>query len=129
MRQYIALIHKEPGSDYGVSFPDFPGCVTAGADLDAARGMAEEALAFHVEGMAEEGEPLPEPSTLEGRMRRTATGWRSWFRWRTGRSRPCGHPAGRRPERDRRLCGGAGVHTVGVPAEGGEKGVGGGVRL
>lgn len=68
MGQYIALIHKDPGSDYGVSFPDFPGCVTAGVDLDAARGMAEEALAFHVEGLAEEGEPLPEPSTLEAVM-------------------------------------------------------------
>ena len=30
LRQYIALIHKDPGSDYGVSFPDLPGCVTAG---------------------------------------------------------------------------------------------------
>jgi hypothetical protein len=30
MRQYIGLIHKESASDYGVSFPDFPGVVTAG---------------------------------------------------------------------------------------------------
>lgn len=49
--------------------------MTAGADLDAARGMAEEALAFHVEGLAEDGEPLPEPSSLEGPTRRTATAW------------------------------------------------------
>ena len=68
MRQYIALIHKDPDSDYGVSFPDFPGCVTAGTDLDTARGLAEEALAFHVEGLAEDGEPLPEPSSLEAVM-------------------------------------------------------------
>ena len=44
MTSYIALIHKDEGSDYGVSFPDFPGCVTAGASLDEARGMAEEAM-------------------------------------------------------------------------------------
>jgi predicted RNase H-like HicB family nuclease len=44
----------------------FPGCATAGADLDAV--PAEEALAFHVEGLTEEGEPLPEPSTLEAVM-------------------------------------------------------------
>jgi predicted RNase H-like HicB family nuclease len=31
MRQFIALIHEDPGSDYGVSFPDLPGCVTAGS--------------------------------------------------------------------------------------------------
>jgi predicted RNase H-like HicB family nuclease len=67
-QRYIALIHKDPGSEYGVSFPDFPGCVTAGADLDEARDMAEEALAFHIEGMAEDDAPLPEPSSLEAVM-------------------------------------------------------------
>jgi predicted RNase H-like HicB family nuclease/uncharacterized protein (DUF1778 family) len=65
MRQYIALIHKDAGSDYGVSFPDLPGCVTAGVDLDDARRMAEEALALHLAGMAEDDEPIPEPSSLE----------------------------------------------------------------
>jgi predicted RNase H-like HicB family nuclease len=68
MRQYIALIHKDAGSDYGVSFPDLPGCVTAGVDLDDARRMAEEALALHLAGMAEDDEPIPEPSSLEAVM-------------------------------------------------------------
>jgi predicted RNase H-like HicB family nuclease len=68
MRQYIALIHKDAGSDYGVSFPDLPGCVTAGLDLDDARAMAEEALALHLAGMAEDEEPIPEPSSLESVM-------------------------------------------------------------
>jgi predicted RNase H-like HicB family nuclease/uncharacterized protein (DUF1778 family) len=68
MRQYIAPIHKDPGSDYCVSFPDLPGCVTAGVDLDDARGMAEEALALHLAGMAEDEEPIPEPSSLEAVM-------------------------------------------------------------
>lgn len=65
MRQYIALIHKDAGSDYGVSFPDFPGCVTAGATLDEARDMAAEALALHLNGLVEDGEAVPEPSSLE----------------------------------------------------------------
>lgn len=65
MRNFIGLIHKDPDSDYGVSFPDFPGLITAGTDLDDARRMAEEALAFHVEGMVEDGEAIPEPSSLE----------------------------------------------------------------
>ena len=51
MRQYISLIHKDAHSDYGVSFPDFPGCITAGRYLDDARAMAEEVLAPHVEGL------------------------------------------------------------------------------
>jgi predicted RNase H-like HicB family nuclease len=65
MQHYVALIRKDPDSDYGVSFPDFPGCVTAGRDLDEARGLAAEALALHLDGMAEDGEPVPEPSSLE----------------------------------------------------------------
>src|SRR5216684_3286657 len=68
MRQYIGLIHKDPDSDYGVSFPDFPGVATAGSTLDEARSMAEEALAFHIEGLVEDGEALPEPSTLDAIM-------------------------------------------------------------
>jgi predicted RNase H-like HicB family nuclease len=68
MRNYIGLIHKDLDSDYGVSFPDFPGVVTAAATLDEARVMAEEALAFHVEGLEAEGEAIPEPSSLENIM-------------------------------------------------------------
>ena len=68
MRQYIALIHKGPGSDYGVSFPDLPGLATAGVDLDEARAMAAKALALHLEGLTDEGEPIPEPSSLESIM-------------------------------------------------------------
>lgn len=68
MANYIALIHKDADSDYGVSFPDFPGLISAGTSLDEARAMAEEALAFHVEGMIEDGEAVPEPSSLESVM-------------------------------------------------------------
>lgn len=68
MRQYIALIHKDSDSDYGVSFPDFPGCVSAGVDLDEAHAMATEALAFHLEGMRADGEAIPAPSSLEAVM-------------------------------------------------------------
>ena len=62
---YIAYLHKDRKSDFGVSFPDFPGCVTAGTTLDEARRMAAEALALHIEGMSEDGEALPKPSTID----------------------------------------------------------------
>jgi predicted RNase H-like HicB family nuclease len=65
MRHYIGLIHKDADSDFGVSFPDLPGVVTAGTSLDEVRDMAEEALALHIEGLVEDGEAVPEPSTLE----------------------------------------------------------------
>lgn len=62
---YIALIHKDEDSAYGVSFPNFPGCVTAGDTFDEAMAMAKEALGFHAEGMVEDGQELPKPSTFE----------------------------------------------------------------
>ncbi|MCP4110283.1 MAG: CopG family transcriptional regulator [Desulfobacteraceae bacterium] len=64
-KNYIAVIHKEADSDYGVSFPDFPGCVTAGCSLEEVKDMAMEALEFHIEGMVEDGESLPEPGVLD----------------------------------------------------------------
>ena len=68
MRSYIGLIHKDAETDFGVSFPDFPGVATAGTSLEDARSMAEEALALHIEGMVEDGEAIPEPSTLDAVM-------------------------------------------------------------
>jgi predicted RNase H-like HicB family nuclease len=68
MTNYIALLRKDPDSDYGVDFPDFPGCVTAGRTLDEARSMAAEALALHVAGMREDRDPVPDPSTLDAIM-------------------------------------------------------------
>jgi predicted RNase H-like HicB family nuclease len=63
--EYIAYLHKDRNSDYGVSFPDFPGCITAGKTLDEASRMAAEALAFHIQGMIEDGEAIPEPSKVD----------------------------------------------------------------
>jgi predicted RNase H-like HicB family nuclease len=68
MTSYIGLIRKDVDSDFGVDFPDFPGCVSAGATLDEARRMAQEALGLHVSGMVEDGEELPGPSSLEAIM-------------------------------------------------------------
>lgn len=65
MLKYIAIVHKEPDSDYGVSFPDFPGCITAGATLDEACDMAREALGLHIRGLQEDGETLPDARTMD----------------------------------------------------------------
>jgi predicted RNase H-like HicB family nuclease len=63
--EYIAYLHKEKTSDFGVSFPDFPGCITAGTTLEEARTLAVEALMLHMAGMLEDGDTLPKPSTLD----------------------------------------------------------------
>ena len=65
MSTYAALIHKDHDSDYGVSFPDLPGCVTAGSTLDEAIAMAKEVLALHIEGMLVDGEDVPAPTPAE----------------------------------------------------------------
>jgi len=60
--QVVALIDEENGR-FGVAFPDFPGCTTTADTLDTAVAKAAEVLAFHVEGLAQDG-PLPVPRTL-----------------------------------------------------------------
>ena len=47
---YLAIVEKTEASDYGVFFPDVPGCVTAGVTLEEARAFAAEALSLHLEG-------------------------------------------------------------------------------
>jgi predicted RNase H-like HicB family nuclease len=68
MANYIAIVHKDPKSDFGVSFPDFPGCITAGNSIDEAKDMAHGALTLHIKGMMEDGEKIPAPSKLEDIM-------------------------------------------------------------
>jgi predicted RNase H-like HicB family nuclease len=65
MATYIAMLRKDRRSDYSVDFPDLPGCVTAGRTLEEARRNAAEALAFHLDGMARDGEKIPEPQALD----------------------------------------------------------------
>ena len=64
MTAYVALIHKDADSDYGVSFPDLPGCFSAGDDVDEALRNAEEAVALYAEAEAKDGRALPHPRTL-----------------------------------------------------------------
>jgi predicted RNase H-like HicB family nuclease len=71
MRHYIALIHKDADSDFGVSFPDFPGCITAGSTLQEALTMAQEALAGHIAVMSDDGEAIPAPSDMDRIMAET----------------------------------------------------------
>ena len=58
---YTAIIEKEGGT-YGVYFPDFDGCVSVGSTVPEVMRNAEEVLAFHIQGMREDGEAIPLPS-------------------------------------------------------------------
>lgn len=63
--RYIAFIHKEPDSLYGVSFPDMPGCFSAGDTIDEAVRNAVEALSGHVRMLEADGDPVPEPRDFD----------------------------------------------------------------
>lgn len=66
MPHYIALIHKDRESGYGVSFPDVPGTTAVADTLDEAIERAREALAFAAEDWQEiTGEAFPRPRSLD----------------------------------------------------------------
>ena len=63
--RYIAFIHGDEGSGFGISFPDFPGCVSDGDTVEEVVRRGTEALSFHVEGMFEDGETIPAPRSVQ----------------------------------------------------------------
>jgi len=62
---YIATVHKELESDYGIQFYDFPGCISAAKTIEEAKIMATEALTGHLAMMLDDQEEIPQPSNLE----------------------------------------------------------------
>jgi predicted RNase H-like HicB family nuclease len=62
---YYGIVHKDNNSEYGVSFPDFPGCVTAGKDMPEAIAMAQEAIDGHIALMQEDGDAIPDPTKAD----------------------------------------------------------------
>jgi antitoxin HicB len=66
MTHYIALIHKDIDSCYGVSFPDVPGVTTAADTIDEAMRNAAEVLEFAAEDWSEvTGRSFPQPRTID----------------------------------------------------------------
>ena len=61
--RYPVIVHKDGGSDYGVTVPDFPGVFSGGETLDEALAHVQDAIETFYEG--EEVERLPDPSPLE----------------------------------------------------------------
>ncbi|MCD6118415.1 type II toxin-antitoxin system HicB family antitoxin [bacterium] len=60
MREYVVIL--EPGEkNWGAYSPDVPGCIATGATREEVEQLFKEALAFHLEGLVEEGLPIPEP--------------------------------------------------------------------
>src|SRR5690242_19369138 len=63
--RYVAFVHKDSESAFGVSFPDVLGCISAGDTLDEAVANGAEALAGQIKWMEADGDPVPQPRTME----------------------------------------------------------------
>jgi predicted RNase H-like HicB family nuclease len=62
MKKYLIVIEKT-GTGYSAYSPDLDGCVATGRTREEVEREMQEAIAFHLEGLAQSGEPIPEPST------------------------------------------------------------------
>lgn len=60
-KSYLVVIQRSEGN-FGAWAPDLPGCVATGATLEECEQEMRGAISFHLEGLREEGEPVPSPS-------------------------------------------------------------------
>ena len=58
-----AIVIEKAGNNYSAYVPDLPGCVATGANVEEAEAQIREAIEFHLEGMREDGLPIPQPSS------------------------------------------------------------------
>ncbi|MBE9092777.1 type II toxin-antitoxin system HicB family antitoxin [Tychonema sp. LEGE 07203] len=61
--RYAIVIEKTP-NNYSACAPDLPGCAATGASLAEVQQLLKEAIEFHLEGLRENGLPIPEPTTI-----------------------------------------------------------------
>ncbi len=59
-----AIVVEKAESNFSAYVPDLPGCVATGVTLEEVEAQMREAIEFHLEGMREEGLPIPEPSSV-----------------------------------------------------------------
>ena len=58
-----AIVIENAGTNYSAYVPDLPGCVATGATAEEAERLIREAIGLHLEGMREDGTPIPPPSS------------------------------------------------------------------
>ena len=59
-----AIVIEKADSNYGAYVPDLPGCVSTGETIDEVKQNIAEAVEFHIQGLIEDGEPVPPPTSL-----------------------------------------------------------------
>lgn len=63
MRKYAVVIERVPESNYCAYVPDLPGCVSTGDTREEVERNIQEAIQFHLDGMRQDGDPIPEPGS------------------------------------------------------------------
>jgi predicted RNase H-like HicB family nuclease len=63
-----AVVYEKTDTGFGAYAPDLPGCVSTGRTLEEAERNMREAIAFHLDGLREDGDPIPEPTTRVGML-------------------------------------------------------------
>ncbi len=63
MHKYL-VIYEKAGDNYSAYSPDMPGCIATGTTHDEVEKSIREAISFHIEGLKEDGLPLPEPASF-----------------------------------------------------------------
>lgn len=58
-----AIVIEKADSNYSAYVPDLPGCVATGATIEEVEARIREAIAFHLEGLREDGLPIPAPAS------------------------------------------------------------------
>jgi predicted RNase H-like HicB family nuclease len=58
-----AIVIENAGPDFSAYVPDLPRCVATGANIDEVQREIREAIELHLEGMREDGDPIPQPSS------------------------------------------------------------------
>jgi predicted RNase H-like HicB family nuclease len=58
-----AVIIEEGENGFGAYVPDLPGCIAAADTKEEVKKLIHEAIEFHIEGLKEDGEPIPKPSS------------------------------------------------------------------
>jgi predicted RNase H-like HicB family nuclease len=58
-----AIVIERANDTFSAYVPDLPGCVTTGATLKETEDAMREAIAFHIEGLREDGAPIPPPTS------------------------------------------------------------------
>lgn len=56
-----AIVIENAGTNYAAYAPDLPGCIATAATSDGVKALLREAIQFHIEGLVEDGLPVPEP--------------------------------------------------------------------